>query len=107
MIDDGLKTQIIAKLRTLAPERLQRLAEDIARVKFPERFRQRTMVINGRNNEAQTTKNWPDAYVVTSQGFVDGVEATRDKNRWKVHLATDLEHVRVRFRGRLPRCGSQ
>lgn len=93
MIDDGLKTQITAKLRTLQPERLQRLAEDIARVKFPARFRAGTLVINGRNNEAQTTRNWPDAYVVTGSGVVDGIEATRDKNHWKKHLATDLEHA--------------
>jgi hypothetical protein len=94
MIDDGLKTQIIAKLRTLPPERLQRLAEDIARIKFPGRFRVGTLVVNGRNDEAQTTKNWPDAYVVTSPGVVDGIEATRDKNQWKKHLTTDLEHAR-------------
>jgi hypothetical protein len=47
----------------------------------------------GRNDEAQTTKGWPDAYVRTAKGIVDGVEATRQKQSWEDHLREDLANA--------------
>lgn len=92
MKNAGLQRQIIEALRTIPPEKIQRLAEAIALQKFPERFRTGTLIRNGRNDDAQTTKNWPDAFATTSDKTVDGIEATRDKNNWRKHLETDLQH---------------
>jgi hypothetical protein len=47
----------------------------------------------GRNDEDQTTKGWPDAFVSTGLNEVDGVEATRRAQTWTSHLETDLTHA--------------
>lgn len=94
MIDAGLQLQIEAGLRRISAHDLQIMAEEIAILKFPERFRTGTFVRSGRNVEEQTTKNWPDAYVLTAGATVDGVEATRDKINWAKHLSEDLAKAR-------------
>lgn len=93
MGDSGLRAQIINALRMISAHDLQLLAEAIAIQKFRLRFGQGTMIRNGRNDDMQTTKNWPDAYVSTGGGIVDGIEATRDRNNWSKHLSEDFEHA--------------
>jgi len=62
-------------------------------VKFPDRFGTRALRRPGRNDEDQTTKGWPDAFVSTGPNEVDGVEATRQAQTWKSHLEADLAHA--------------
>ncbi len=93
MSDSGLRAQIINALRMISAHDLQLLAEAIAVQKFRPRFGQGTMIRNGRNDDMQTTKNWPDAYVSTGMDIVDGIEATRDRNNWSKHLSGDFEHA--------------
>ncbi|PQV52196.1 hypothetical protein B0G83_104416 [Paraburkholderia sp. BL21I4N1] len=57
----------------------------------PGRFNERVLYRQGRNADAQTTKGWPDAYVVTGVDTVDGIEATRDKQSWHKHLEEDVK----------------
>lgn len=89
--DSGLLEQIKKGLQHMPAQRLQVLAEHLAVLKFSDRFRDRVLVKNGRNGDSQTTKNWPDAYVVGADGKVDGIEATRDKTIWQKHLREDLK----------------
>src|SRR4051794_40649908 len=84
-----LSTQIAAALQRISAHDLQVVAEEMACVKFPKRFRIGALVSRGRNSDAQTTKNWPDAYISTGDGVVDGIEATRQSN-WSTHLDQDL-----------------
>ena len=84
-----LEYRITEKLRTLSAVALQWLAEDIALIRDPKRYR--NLQGQGRNAEAQTTSGWPDAYVVRSDNTVDGVEATRDRRTWTQHLEEDIE----------------
>jgi hypothetical protein len=96
--DKILVRQIADKLRTLGANELQLLAEEMAIVACPDRFKGRPLVRQGRNTDGQTTKGWPDAYVLTGLvvvngievGVVDGIEATRDGQTWSKHLTEDL-----------------
>lgn len=94
MSDSGLLEQIKRGLQHISAHDLQVLAEQLAVLKFPDRFRNRVIVRNGRNADSQTTKNWPDAYVIGTGNKVDGIEATRDKSNWKKHLQSDLTKAR-------------
>ena len=87
-----LEYRITEKLRTLPAVAVQWLAEDIALIRDSSRYK--NLFGKGRNAEAQTTKGWPDAYVVSSDGTVDGVEATRDRSSWKQHLEADIENAK-------------
>lgn len=78
------------RLRTISANDLQRLAEDLARVLYPQRFSSQ-MIRQGRNVEGQTTKGWPDAYCDADGGKIHAVEATRERTSWKAHLNTDLK----------------
>ncbi|MEX3967374.1 hypothetical protein AB4Y42_35005 [Paraburkholderia sp. EG286B] len=80
---------IAERLRVIGAVELQELAEDMALIKFPERFRRGTFERYGKNIYNQTTKGWPDAYVL-ADGKYDAVEATRDLD-WKKHLRDDLK----------------
>jgi hypothetical protein len=84
-----LEYRITEKLRTLSAVALQWLSEDIALIRDPKRYK--NLHGHGRNAEAQTTKGWPDAYVIKSDGTVDGVEATRDRQTWTQHLEADIK----------------
>lgn len=90
MVTRPLSAPIVAALKRISANDLQCLAEDMACVKFPDRFNAGTLMRRGRNIDAQTTKNWPDACVSTGAGEVDGIEATRQGN-WDKHLADDLK----------------
>lgn len=95
-VNDYLVPKIAERLRTIDANTLQIMAEDMAIIKFPGRFRSGTFHRKGRNLEAQTTKGWPDAYVATNANEFDAVEATRDVNAWKGHLEADLIKARTR-----------
>ena len=88
-----LEAQVRQKLQQIHPVTLQKLAEDLACVKFPDRFGSRVLRRPGRNDEDQTTKGWPDAFVSTGLNEVDGVEATRQAQTWRSHLESDLTHA--------------
>jgi hypothetical protein len=88
-----IEAQIRQKLQQIYPVTLQKLAEDLACVKFPDRFGRRVLRRLGRNDEDQTTKGWPDAFVSTGPNEVDGIEATRQAQTWKSHLEADLTHA--------------
>jgi len=94
MESEEILTRTVAALRTLSANDLQRLAEDMACVALPNVDSQ-TLTRRGRNEEAQTTKGWPDAYVVTAPNAVFGIEATR-QGTWAKHLAEDLEKAKDR-----------
>jgi len=90
-----LQNGIAEALRRLSPNDLQMLAEDMARIKFPNRFRHATLVRQGRNLENQTRKGWPDAFVPTGPNRVDGIEATRDRQSWTSHLEEDVSKAKA------------
>ena len=92
--NDALILRIADKLRLIAAHQLQALAEDMAVVTCPDRYYGRPLIRQGRNVFAQTTKGWPDAYVATGTNIVDGIEATRDQNKWEKHLREDLEKAK-------------
>ncbi|WP_155639245.1 hypothetical protein [Burkholderia territorii] len=75
---------------------LQALAEDMAAITCPHMFEGELLYRQGRSINGQTTKNWPDAYVLTGSNIVHGIEATRDQQSWTKHLAADLEKARDR-----------
>lgn len=87
---DALALSISQKLRQISANDLQALAEDMAVIACPQMFKAQPIYRQGRNINAQTTKNWPDAYVLTGTDRVNGIEATRDQQSWSKHLAADL-----------------
>lgn len=78
------------RLRSISANDLQRLAEDLGRVVYPQRFAGQ-MIHQGRNVEGQTTKGWPDAYCDADGNRVHAIEATRERASWKTHLNADLK----------------
>ncbi|MBI3387172.1 MAG: hypothetical protein HY027_05465 [Deltaproteobacteria bacterium] len=91
-----LETRIARRLETLTPEDMQRVAEDYARLRFPDRFPRfdfRALSPGGKSR-----CGWPDAYVVLPNGRVDGVEATTRKSKSKIwkHLGEDVAKARDR-----------
>ncbi|WP_223514787.1 hypothetical protein [Pseudomonas sp. GL-R-26] len=92
--DKVLIQQIAQRLRTIGANELQVLAEEMAILACPDRFKWQPLVRQGRNIDGQTNKGWPDAYVQTSPGVVDGIEATRDVQSWSKHLTADLEKAK-------------
>lgn len=64
-MDSSLEGRIRVALQQIDANTLQKLAEDMALVAFPQRFRVGVLRRVGRNDEGQTTKGWPDAYVST------------------------------------------
>lgn len=96
-----LETRIAERLESLAAEDLQRLGEDYARLRYPDRFQHfdfRALTPDGKSRPG-----WPDAYIVLPDGSVDGVEATTENTKSGVlrHLAEDLRKAR----DRVPRLG--
>jgi hypothetical protein len=92
-MNSHIEAQVRQKLQQIHPVTLQKLAEDLACVKFPDRFGVRVLRRPGRNDEDQTTKGWPDAFVSTGVNEVDGIEATRQAQTWRSHLEDDLKHA--------------
>ena len=91
-----LEARIAQRLKTLTPEDMQRLAEDYARLRFPDRFPH--FDFRALSPEGKSRSGWPDAYVVLSDGRVDGVEATTYKRKSKIweHLEKDIAKARDR-----------
>jgi hypothetical protein len=92
-MNSHIEAQVRQKLQQIHPVTLQKLAEDLACIKFPDRFSRRILRRAGRNAMDQTTKGWPDAFVSTGLNEVDGVEATRQVESWRSHLEMDLAHA--------------
>jgi hypothetical protein len=90
-VDETLLARIVERLKTISANDLQALAEEIALIKFPQRFSSATLLRQGRNVESQTTKGWPDAFVQTGPNEVDAIEATREGQSWTRHLDDDLK----------------
>jgi len=95
------QAQIRQKLQQISANDLQGLAEEMACVKFPDRFGARVLQRQGRNDYAQTTKGWPDAFVSTGENELDGIEATRDTKTWAKHLKEDLAKAKDPTRPKL------
>ena len=87
-----LEIEIARELERLSPDDMQRLAEDYARLRYPERFCHydaRALNLEGKSRPYC----WPDAYVILADGRVNGVEATTTSDPRKIvkHLADDLK----------------
>ena len=80
-------------MEILTPEDMQRLAEDYARIRFPDRFPR--FDFRALSPEGKSRSGWPDAYVALSDDRIEGVEATIDKNKSKIrdHLKKDLSNA--------------
>ncbi|MGH8645583.1 MAG: hypothetical protein ACREX4_14445 [Gammaproteobacteria bacterium] len=91
-----LEAEIARKLEALAAEDMQRLAEDYARLRYPERFPRYDW--RAFSPQGKSRSGWPDAGIVLEDGRVDGVEATTDKLSAKIqrHLAEDMGKARTR-----------
>lgn len=90
---EALVKRIESGLRSAHAVKMQRLAEGIARIKWPDRFLDRHFNIQGRNNEEQTTKGWPDAFSPDDDGRIHVVEATRERQSWYGHIDDDLAKI--------------
>lgn len=84
-----LEAEITERLSRLSAEDMQRVAEDYARIRHPQRFPH--FDFRAFSPEGKTRKGWPDAWVCLD-GRKDGVEATGDKSKSGVeqHLRDDL-----------------
>lgn len=90
-----LEEQIAEVLTRLSAEGMQRVAEDYARIRFPERFPR--FDFRAFSLEGKTRRGWPDAWI-DSDGRIDGVEATvnKDKSAVSQHLEEDLQNAKSR-----------
>jgi hypothetical protein len=70
---DRLEDRIAYSLAHMSPENMQRVAEDNARIRFPNRFPH--FHFRALSAEGKSRRGWPDAWI-TIDGRVDGVEAT-------------------------------
>lgn len=85
-----LEAEIIDRLARLSVEDMQRVAEDYARIRYPQRFPR--FDFRALSPEGKSRKGWPDAWVCLNDRK-DGVEATGDKSKPSVekHLREDLD----------------
>lgn len=85
-----VETEIAARLSRLSDVDMQRVAEDYAQIRYPQRFPR--WDFRAFSMEGKSRFGWPDAWIVKS-GRVDGVEATSNKSKSGVvqHLQKDLE----------------
>ncbi|MBV2094976.1 MAG: hypothetical protein KUF80_08825 [Candidatus Thiodiazotropha sp. (ex Codakia orbicularis)] len=84
-----LETEIANSLAHLSAEDMQRVAEDYARIRFPNRFP--CFHFRAFSGEGKSRKGWPDAWIEVD-GRIDGVEATA-ASQWSAvrrHLDEDL-----------------
>lgn len=75
----SLETQISTKLMSLSAENMQRVAEDYARVRYPDRFPR--FDFRALSPEGKSRGGWPDAWIEQRDGKIDGVEATNTKDK--------------------------
>ncbi len=94
-IRDQLETRIAFELSRLTPVDMQRVAEDYARIRFPDRFPR--FDFRAFSVEGKSRKGWPDAWI-DKDGRIDGVEATVAKKKSAVlrHLKKDLKNALTR-----------
>ena len=73
---------------------MQRLAEDYARVRYPDRFPR--FDFRAISKEGKSRPGWPDAFASLEDGRVNALEATSEKDRSKVwkHLDQDVDKAR-------------
>jgi len=90
-----LETRIAERLAHLSDDEMQRVAEDYARIQFPERFPR--FDFRAFSKEGKSRSGWPDAWVDLG-GRIDGVEATGAKKKTAVwrHMEKDLREARRR-----------
>jgi hypothetical protein len=90
-----LEASIAERLARLSPADMQRLAEDYAQIRFPDRFPR--FDFRALSEEGKTRMGWPDAWIDVG-GQIDGVEATaaRDKSAVLGHLQQDLDNAKRR-----------
>ncbi len=103
-----LESEIAAALESISPENLQRVAEDYARIRYPDRFS--SFVSRAISVEGRSRSGWPDAWT-EQQGLIDGVEATCAKSKAAIerHLHDYLEKMKSskhRFAGFIHVAGS-
>lgn len=89
---------IEAAIAALEAGQFQRLAEDYARIRWPERFD--SLATPGRNAAGQTTAGFPDAFATLVDGRLDAVEATR-QIAWFKHARADLAKAQAMDNGAL------
>ena len=91
-----IETSIAAELTRLSDEDMQRVAEDYARIRYPDRFPR--FDFRAFSPEGKSRWGWPDAWVDLGDGQLDGVEATNTKDRSGVrrHLEDYLAKARER-----------
>jgi hypothetical protein len=77
-----------------APGMFQRLAEEVARTLYGDRFR--SIVGYGRSTGDVALQGWPDAYAIRADGRIDALEVTHSE-RWNVHLAEDIKKAGERL----------
>ena len=91
----NLEQKIAWSLDRLSPENMQRVAEDLARISFGDRFPH----FDGRalSYESRSRPWWPDAWVIRNSQ-TQGVEATIASTKSKVikHLKEDLAKAQQR-----------
>jgi hypothetical protein len=86
------RIQIDAAVHTLASAgRFERLAGEMLRVEWPERFANITDF--GTNVAERTRAGWPDLVAVRSDGTIDAAEVTYGVSQWQRHLAEDVQKV--------------
>lgn len=90
-----IEDQIAAKLVSLSNEDAQRIAEDYARIRYPERFPY--LGFRALSPEGKSRSGWPDASSLAADGKIEGVEATHTAKRAGVlkHLKEYLEKAKA------------
>jgi len=88
-----LEARIVSALARLSDPDMQRVAEDFARIRYPERFPR--FDFRAFSQEGKSRPGWPDAWVSSGER-IDGVEATCAKSKKAVqdHLAEYLTKAR-------------
>ncbi len=90
-----LETRIAECLTKLSDNDMQRVAEDYARIRFPDRFPR--FDFRAFSKEGKSRSGWPDAWIDLGDR-IDGVEASGAKAKPAVldHLKEDLDKARRR-----------
>ena len=83
---EQLEMSVAAKLRILSAEGMQRVAEDYARIRFPDRFPR--FDFRALSEDSKTRKGWPDSLTDTATRS-DGIEATARKDTAAVRKYLD------------------
>jgi len=93
-----LESRIADSLARLSAEEMQRVAEDYARVRFPNRFPR--FHFRAFSEKGKSRKGWPDAWI-NLDGQIDGVEAT-SASGWSAVRRHIIEEDLKNARDRIP-----